>query len=430
MEIDMKKETLFYKSRSVNFSLIKQKCDDNESLEKLHDEQTIFNKNNKKLVNEKDESVSEDEFKDLIRSEIKRYFNPFDNIVVLAGAGSSVVNNDQGSPDENYGHTVKMLAQAVHKTLKEDEALYSVKEMSNYCRYEIPITNEVNENSDIVEEYNDNFVLEDFLSKVITYEEFLEEEKKEKYINTKNKILKIIKQKTSYSFDKDKHKHSSLIKIMSSLIKTPSRLTIVTTNYDTLFEEAASYLNFTVFDGFSFDAYPKFDIDLYDWSLVKPILNVKSDKVEYKKSTLNLLKIHGSLTWQKEEDEIVRMEKENNDEPIMIFPSSNKYSHSYEKPYFELFSKFQEILKKPNTLFVTTGFSFADNHISKMITQAIKITPSLSVLITDFSLDSDEKSNNWHELEKLMEDGYRISFLKTTLDSDLTDYFGEVKHDY
>ena len=86
------------------------------------------------------------------------------------------------------------------------------------------------------------------------------------------------------------------------------------------------------------------------------------------------MKIHGSLTWERNNNEIVRKNKSNVEKPIMIFPSSNKYMQSYEKPYFELFTKFQELLRKSNTVLITTGFSFADNHISQMVIQAIKIT--------------------------------------------------------
>ena len=162
---------------------------------------------------------------------------------------------------------------------------------------------------------------------------------------------------------------------------------------------------------------------------MRPILNIRTEKLEYKKSVINILKIHGSLTWKKKDEEILRVKKENNIFPLMIFPSSNKYSHSYEKPYFELFSKFQEILKKPNTLFLTTGFSFFDNHISKMITQAIKSSPSLSTIVTDYSIDPISKCSNWNEIENLMKNGYRISFLKATLDKDLMDFFGDSNYD-
>lgn len=142
-----------------------------------------------------------------------------------------------------------------------------------------------------------------------------------------------------------------------------------------------------------------------------------------------MLKIHGSLTWKQEKEEIIRCDKNPDLTPIMIFPSSNKYSHSYEKPYFELLSKFQDLLKMPNTLFVTTGFSFADNHIAKMITQAIKSNPSLTLLATDFSIDDIDKNQNWSELIALMNNGYRIAFLKGTMADGLADYFGMVQHD-
>jgi len=88
----------------------------------------------------------------------------------------------------------------------------------------------------------------------------------------------------------------------------------------------------------------------------------------YKPSVMNLLKIHGSLTWEYDhQNNVVRQSKDFAKKPIMVFPSSDKYSQSYQQPYFDLFVKFQELLKQPNTLLITTGFSFADNHISQMI---------------------------------------------------------------
>ena len=58
-----------------------------------------------------------------------------------------------------------------------------------------------------------------------------------------------------------------------------------------------------------------------------------------------------------------------------------------------------------------------------MITQAILNNSSLSVLITDFNISQEH--TNWKELEKLMAQGYRVSFLKATLNEDLTDYLGD-----
>ena len=50
--------------------------------------------------------------------------------------------------------------------------------------------------------------------------------------------------------------------------------------------------------------------------------------------------------------------------------------------------KFQELLKRPNTLLITTGFSFADNHISQMIIQLHN--KSLVALISDYNIYQDK----------------------------------------
>lgn len=111
----------------------------------------------------------------------------------------------------------------------------------------------------------------------------------------------------------------------------------------------------------------------------------------------------------------------------MIFPSSEKYMQSYQDPYFELFAKFQELLKRPNTLLITSGFSFADNHISQMIIQAILHNKSLALLISDYNIN--QSNPNWDKLTDLMKHNYQIAFLQATMNSDLTDYLGEYYDD-
>lgn len=124
---------------------------------------------------------------------------------------------------------------------------------------------------------------------------------------------------------------------------------------------------------------------------------------------------------------IFRKEKSDVKNPIMIFPSSNKYMQSYQEPYFELFIKFQELLKRPNTLLITTGFSFADNHISQMIIQAILHNKSLAVLVSDYNIN--QENENWIRLQELMQQNYQIAFLRATMNSDLVDYLGEYYDD-
>ena len=119
-------------------------------------------------------------------------------------------------------------------------------------------------------------------------------------------------------------------------------------------------------------------------------------------------------------DRIYRKDKDEVDNPVMIFPSSEKYSNSYDNPFFELLSKFQELLYRPNTLLVTTGFSFSDRHINKMIERAIVHNRQITTLITDH--DINKTSDEWHSLLNLMDSGYPMVFLKTNFNN-LYEYF-------
>lgn len=371
-------------------------------------------KNNEELKNEKDKAFTENEFKTEIKDELHNFFGHYENIVLFIGAGGSIV----GKMDPNYGKTMEKLAKLVKKSLKGKE-FYSIKQLANRCKFEI----------DKKGDYN----LEDFLSKLQAYINFAPTKEKDKIEKSYEKILQTIIDNTSYDYDEKVFKHGKLIKQLNDLLTSPNRLSIVTTNYDTVIEQSAYELRYTVFDGFTFSDRPVFDLDMFNWNLTRNIDSVVSKKEIYKKNVIELLKIHGSLTWQFEHGEIVRREKCAIDNPLMIFPSSDKYMQTYTEPYFELFTKFQELINKKNTLLITTGFSFADTHISKMILQAIKTVPSLSVLFCDYNINLDSKKDNENiqALKDLMNKSYNIAFLKATIDTDLTEYLslGGVEND-
>ncbi|MDT2801788.1 SIR2 family protein [Vagococcus lutrae] len=386
----------------------------------------FYYKNGNKLKNDTDskEAFSETDFKNEIKLNVSKFINKkFDNIVFLAGAGASVVTNNEGNIDSNFGKTVKMIADDIFIKLNTEQDLFSLQELAEITYF--------NRKENIVqikdgkEVLIDDFNLEDFLSNLLHFEPYVIEDEA-KYIATKNKILTLIKSNTDYSYQSTILKHGAILKILTKRIEEPNKLSVVTTNYDTLFEGAAAAGNYTIFDGFNFLAEPQFDSDMFDWNLVRDISNIKTKELEYSRRVFNLIKIHGSLTWQRNSDgKIVRRRKQDIsdiEKTVMIFPSSDKYAQSYQEPYFELFSKFQELLKRPNTLLITTGFSFADNHISKMITQAVKNNKGFSLLVSDFNIE--QESDNWTELFELMKDYHQITFLKATLNDSLVEFLG------
>lgn len=376
------------------------------------------------LLDERDNPINDVYFKSLIKKETSSFIHKsFTNIIVLIGAGASVLCKDNNM-DPRFGKTVAMLAQFVNEELKKDVNCFTLQAMADLCKYSILV--EVL-GDDGKQKLNPQFNLEDFLSDLLSFEKYVSDNDKEKYEMTKEKIFSVIISNTSYEYDNSCLKHSAFINTVSHLVKTPSKLNIVTTNYDTLIEDAAESIKYTVIDGFSFSHRPYFDSDMFEWNMIKDVDNVKTNELEYKKNIINLLKLHGSLTWERDKFGIMRKEKAEVNNPIMIFPSSNKYMQSYQDPYFELFTKFQELLKRPNTLLITSGFSFADNHISQMIIKAVQHNKGLSMLVTDYNIT--QGNTNWNNLIDLMKHNYQISFLKATMNDDLVDYLGEYYDD-
>lgn len=436
------KETIFFITDNLKLSKKGDKYYKNEiELKKIDENIDNENTNDKNTDNE-------NYFKLELKQAVSNFINKsFKHIVVLVGAGASVVN-DNNTINNKYGKTINMIAEKVCEELKEKkyeltyltnekdketietfslEEIISIIENKEVDKIHIGSKEESGNKEDNNNKSNESirFDLENFLSKLITYNQLVKNENTEKMKNSQKAIFDIIKKNVAYEYDPKVFRHTSLIKILSKKLSNENKLSIVTTNYDTLIEDAAELINYTVIDGFSFSREPKFDDDLFEWHLSKHVSNVNTQQNIYKSQVIDLLKLHGSLTWRKnKKGDVLRKDKYAPGDAVMIFPSTNKYMHSYEDPYFELFTKFQELLKRPNTLLITTGFSFSDNHISQMIIQAINHNTGLYVLISDFDITPDKPNKNWEKLMDMLNDHDPIAFLRATLNNELTDYLG------
>lgn len=414
---DSHKEIFF---RAFEFDLSKEKNTKN------------YFKSGEKWPTDKDErkNYGELEFRNDIKKEVSKIINRrFDNIVLLAGAGASVVPKADGGINPKYGKTMQKIANNIFEELKDtnnkdtenaNDNYFSLEELAKISHFKDPLKKEKDG------QLSNNFSLEDFLSNVIHFEPYVDEENREKYSNTKNKILTLIKKDTEYPYDKNFLKHEAILNLLNEKVEAPNKLSVVTTNYDTIFEDAATNSNYTVFDGFKFMAEPEFDSDMFNWNLVKEVPDIKTQELEYNSRVLNLIKIHGSSTWERTANNKIIRSKNKNIEAknsVMIFPSSDKYAQSYQEPYFELFSKFQELLKRKNTLLITAGFSFSDNHIFEMVSQAVKNNRSLTLLVSDYDIEQQNNSN-WQSLLGLMTAYHQVAFLKASVNKDLAFFLG------
>jgi hypothetical protein len=147
---------------------------------------------------------------------------------------------------------------------------------------------------------------------------------------------------------------------------------IFTTNYDTLLERALEDERVPVFDGFTGGRMPFF------------LSATPTGHDEPGRGWTRLWKIHGSVTWSWHEPagqrrRIVRGPENAGGE--LILPSFEKYEESRRQPYASMLDRFGRVLgNHEDTLLVTIGFSFGDEHLNTVIFEALDARPRLSVV--------------------------------------------------
>jgi len=206
----------------------------------------------------------------------------------------------------------------------------------------------------------------------------------EQKITVKDAIEKVensIVEECSLILDGDIHK-LFLNKITNRNLKLP-RTKLFTTNYDTLIEQAAQDSGITLIDGFSFTMPRLFSGRNFDFDIVYRDKSRIKNEESFVPKVLHLYKMHGSLDWEKRGDKVVINGSDKKDN-LIIYPASNKYESSYEQPYFEMMSRFQNYLRQENTLLIIIGFSLYDKHITNVILEAVNQNPSFTLIICNY----------------------------------------------
>src|SRR5690606_11377254 len=86
---------------------------------------------------------------------------------------------------------------------------------------------------------------------------------------------------------------------------------------------------------------------------------------------------------------------------LMIYPSATKKTYTLECPYSELFRQFANSIVQPQSVLITYGYCFADEHINDIIYQSLSI-PSFTLIVIDyFGTGTDDKPNE--NIRKLLE---------------------------
>lgn len=183
---------------------------------------------------------------------------------------------------------------------------------------------------------------------------------------------------------------------------------LFTTNYDMFFERAADSLSGLILndgfdratgltDAFRFAPEKYFDRTYRSGSIYNHQAEVP---------TFNLIKLHGSLSWGRKDDECILFDptqptglsgdKKTNADNVLfalkqravILPNIRKFESTLlERVYFDLLRLYSNALERENALLLAFGFSFEDEHILDITRRALR-NPTAQLIVFSYSAAS------------------------------------------
>jgi len=203
--------------------------------------------------------------------------------------------------------------------------------------------------------------------------------KEENFFELKAEIKRLIKEKMN--IHKDFVAENSIHVDFAEWIGRANKkyaIEIFTTNYDYFFELGLEYKKIPYYDGFTGSFCPFFNAD-------------SVDKMDFLPSQTKLWKMHGSLGWYYDEKNEKIIRKENNSEDLLIYPTLLKYDESRKQPFIALGDRLTKFLNQADTILITCGYSFGDEHINERILTALKsnLLTHVYVLFFDKNLTED-----------------------------------------
>lgn len=184
-----------------------------------------------------------------------------------------------------------------------------------------------------------------------------------------------------------------LLKRKSTILSKQAN--IFTTNIDVMMETVMEDGNLDYNDGFSGKLNPMFSLSNFKRSILKRSLHFENVS---EIPVFNLIKIHGSLTWNKDGEKISLSKlshfskglltvsdtdfKIGYDKIAVVNPEPKKFKETViDLTYYELLRMYSSELEKENSVLFVMGFSMADQHIKEITIRSADSNPTLKIYI-------------------------------------------------
>jgi len=179
-----------------------------------------------------------------------------------------------------------------------------------------------------------------------------------------------------------------LLKLFSSLSVINPFLNIITPNYDMLIEHICDKNKIPCCTGFTGGITKHYDWNIAEKELsfiIKKIKNRKQKLFGSRKKHIKLHKVHGSLNWfwqnqQIMEDNSLTYDREHTLQRAIIPPGDAKISEAFMN-YRDFFARADNAIANDDA-YIFVGYGFNDIHIEKEIDRHLEINGKHGVIIT------------------------------------------------
>ena len=181
----------------------------------------------------------------------------------------------------------------------------------------------------------------------------------------------------------------SFLMSFASRAVSRERLKLFTTNYDRLIERGCDLAGLRIIDRFVGAIEPVFRSSRLQIDMHYTPPGVRGEP-RHLEGVVHLTKLHGSVDWRYEGGRLYRAPvqfgastsgvQESPRESVIVYPNAVKDIETANYPYADLFRDFSSALCQPNSVLVTYGYGFGDDHVNNIIADMLTI-PSAHLVV-------------------------------------------------